>query len=154
LVGHPLDRGRCCKFSFPFYFMYIRFLSFFILFLAILFLTTINLLILISVKNFVVSLWQVCSCLSLADALAFFTLWCFLTPGNVFLYYTLWTMCDSSLGVWKNTLSVCLFIFSCLFVLKTLKKKNSIIIVKFELNRSCGLHFISLLKVLNILSYH
>jgi len=32
-------------------------------------------------------------------------------------------MCDSSFGVWKNTLSVCLLIFSCIFVLKILKKK-------------------------------
>jgi hypothetical protein len=36
----------------------------------------------------------------------------------------LWIMCDSSLGVWKNTLSVCLFIFSCLFVFKILQKKK------------------------------
>jgi hypothetical protein len=113
--------------------------------------------------NIAVSLWQVCSCLSLGDALTFFTLWCFLIPGNVFLYYTLWTMCDSSLGVWKKH-SVCLFVYffclifySCLFVLKILQKKKKkyvCFVVKFELNRSCGLHFIGLLKVLNISSCH
>jgi uncharacterized membrane protein len=31
--------------------------------------------------------------------------------GNVFLYYTLRTICNSSLGVWKNTLFVCLFVY-------------------------------------------
>jgi hypothetical protein len=34
------------------------------------------------------------------------------------------------------------------------KKKKKIVVVKFELNCSCGLHFISLLKVLNISSCH
>jgi hypothetical protein len=64
-------------------------------------------------------------------------------------------MCDSSFGVWKNTLFICLFIFSCLFVLKIGHKKIIIIVVvKFELNRSYGLHFIGLLKVLNISSCH
>jgi hypothetical protein len=46
----------------------------------------------------------------------------------------------------------CLVIFICLFVLKILqkkKKKKKFVVVKFELNRSCGLHFIGLLKVLN-----
>jgi uncharacterized membrane protein SirB2 len=31
--------------------------------------------------------------------------------GNVFLYYTLQKMCNSSLGLWKNTLFVCLFVY-------------------------------------------
>jgi hypothetical protein len=65
-------------------------------------------------------------------------------------------MCNSSLGVWNNTLSVCLFIF--IFVLEFFLKKNKInlcyVVVKFELNCNCGLHFIGLLKVLNITSCH
>jgi hypothetical protein len=67
---------------------------------------------------------------------------------NVFIHYTLRTMCNSSLRVWKNTMFICLFIFSCLFILNILKKKN--VVAKFELNISCGLYFIGLFKVLNI----
>jgi hypothetical protein len=92
--------------------------------LFLLFLTAIDLVMCVSMRNIAVSLWQVCSCLSLRDALGFFTLWCFLTSSNVFLYYTLRTMCNSSLGVWKNTLSVCLFIFICPFCSKKKKKRK------------------------------
>jgi hypothetical protein len=52
LVGHPNDWGKHCKISFPFYFPHILFLSFFILFLVILFLTAINLLIFVSMRKY------------------------------------------------------------------------------------------------------
>jgi hypothetical protein len=95
--------------------------------LFLLFLIAINLMMCVFVRNFAVSLWQMCSCLSLGDALAFFTPWYFLAPYNLFLYYTLWTMCDSSLGVWKHNLSVCLFIFICLFYYSKKIIKNKIV---------------------------
>jgi len=85
--------------------------------LFLLFLTAIDLVMCAFVRNIVVILWQECSCLSLGDALAFFTPWYFITPGNVFLYYTLWTKYNSSLGVWKNTMSIC-WLFICPFVLE------------------------------------
>jgi hypothetical protein len=58
----------------------------------------------------------------------------------------------------ENTLSIyfCfsyyLFIFICPFVLKNLKKikKLCYVFVKFELNCDCDLHFIGLLRRLNI----
>jgi hypothetical protein len=87
---------------------------------------------------------------------SFFTPLRFLTSGNVLLYYTLRAMCNSSLGVWKT---LCLFIFVfviiiiifCLFVQKKKKKKNlCYLFVKFELNCDCDVHFIGLLKGLNI----
>ena len=54
----------------------------------------------------------------------FFTLRYFLPSSNVFLYYKLGTMCNnSSLGVWKETLSVIIFFF-CLFVSITFQKKK------------------------------
>jgi hypothetical protein len=54
LVGHPNDLGRCRILSFPFYFPHIWFLSFFMLFLVILFLflTAINLLMFVLVRKY------------------------------------------------------------------------------------------------------
>jgi len=45
LVGHPNDQGRHCKISFPFYFSHI-------FFLIILFLTAINLLMFVFMRNY------------------------------------------------------------------------------------------------------
>jgi hypothetical protein len=127
--------------------------SFFILVLVILFsfLTAINLMMLIFVRKF-------CYKFSLTGALvfkfggrpAFFTPRCFLPSGNVFLYYTLRTMCNSSLWVWKDTIYlfvlICLFVFN-MFVKK--KKKKCYVVVKYELSCNYDLHFIGTLKVLN-----
>jgi uncharacterized membrane protein YczE len=53
------------------------------------------------------------------------------------------TMCNSSLGVWKNTLSICLFV--CLFVFLFKKKKIVCLFVFFVLkikiqnkNKNCA----------------
>jgi hypothetical protein len=64
-------------------------------------------------------------------------------------------MCNSSLGVRKNTSSIYfsynLLIFICPFILKKkIEKKMCYVFAKFELNCNCNLHFISLLKGLNI----
>jgi hypothetical protein len=52
LVGHPNDRGKHYKISFPLYFPHIFFLSFFILFLVILFLTATNLLMFVLMRQY------------------------------------------------------------------------------------------------------
>jgi hypothetical protein len=52
--------GRHCKFSFPFYFLYILFLSFFILVILFLSLTAINCLMFVSRRNIVVSFVDRC----------------------------------------------------------------------------------------------
>jgi hypothetical protein len=63
-------------------------------------------------------------------------------------------MCNSSLGVWKNTLSIyiCFYLSFCSKKIEKIKKKNLcyVFFVKFELNCNCDLHFIGLLKGLNI----
>jgi hypothetical protein len=145
LVGHPNDRGKDCTFRtfyfFPFSFYFLSFyfwqqLIFWCLFLW---------------DNISISFWQVFWCLNLGDALTFFTPWCILTLGNVFLYYTLKAMCNSSLGVWKNTLSVCLFVclFICLFVLENVKEKFFNIVDWAWLYRNCGLYVIGSFNILN-----
>jgi hypothetical protein len=101
----------------------------------------------VSMRNVAVSFsWQVFWCLSLGDALTFHTSM-FPYFCNVFLHYTLRTMCNSSLGVWKNILSFCWFV--CLFIIAYFFFKKKIFVVKFELNCNYGLHFIGLLKFLN-----
>jgi hypothetical protein len=68
-------------------------------------------------------------------------------------------MCSSSLGVWKTLcLLIFVFVIICLFLFvfcakkikKKLKKKLCYVFVKFELNYDCDVHFIGLLKGLNI----
>jgi hypothetical protein len=82
-------------------------------------------------------------CLSLGDALTFVTLKFSFPSSNVFLHYTLRTMCNSSLGGMEKH-SAHLFVY--LYLSFCSKKKNcAMLFVKFELNRNCGLHFISLL---------
>jgi hypothetical protein len=67
-------------------------------------------------------------------------------------------MCNSSLGVWK-TLCLLIFVFVfiiCLFLFVFCAKKNEkkkklcYVFVKFELNYDCDVHFVGLLKGLNI----
>jgi hypothetical protein len=41
-------------------------------------------------------------------------------------------MYNSSLGVWQNTLFVCLFIFICLFVLENFEKKNVMLLIEHD----------------------
>jgi hypothetical protein len=95
LVGQLNDQGKHYKISssssfffffFFFFFPHIFFHSFFILFLVILFLT--------AIKRILVFKFGGRS--SLFHTLIFFF---FFTSGNVFLYYTLSAMCNSSLGV-------------------------------------------------------
>jgi len=95
LVGQLNDQGKHYKISYSsyfffffffFFFPHIFFHSFFILFLVILFLT--------AIKRILVFKFGGRS--SLFHTLIFFF---FFTSGNVFLYYTLSAMCNSSLGV-------------------------------------------------------
>jgi hypothetical protein len=64
-------------------------------------------------------------------------------------------MCNSSLGVWKTIcllsvvfVIICFFLFN--FCLLKKKKKLCYVFVKFELNCDGDMHFIGLLKGLNI----
>jgi hypothetical protein len=68
------------------------------------------------------------------------------------IYYTLRAMCNSSLGVWKNTLSMYIYFYLpfCAKKIQKKKKKLRYVFVKFELNCNCDLYFIGLLKGLNI----
>jgi hypothetical protein len=68
-------------------------------------------------------------------------------------------MCNSSLGVWKTLcLLIFVFVIICLFLFvfcakkneKKKKKKLCYVFVKFELNYDCDVHFVGLLKGLNI----
>jgi len=118
LVGHPNDRRNAVTFLFHFIFCTFSFSRFsFHLCLFLLFLTAIDLVICVSVRNFAVSLWQVCSCLSLEDALAFshFDVSLLLV---MYLYTTHWGQCV--IQVWGYEKTLCPFV--CLFLVAFLSR--------------------------------
>jgi len=89
--------------------------------LFLLFLTAIDLVMCVSVRNIVLSLWQVCSCLSLGDALPFSHFDDSLLLVMYF-YITHWGQCV--IQVWGYGKILCLFVYLFLFVLFVLKRKK------------------------------
>jgi hypothetical protein len=133
-------RESAITFLFRFIFRTFSFSHFsFHLCLFLLFLTAIDLVMCVSVRNIDVSLWQVYSCLSFGDALAFFTLRCFLTSGNVFLYYTLRTML---IQVWRYRKTLCLFV--CLFICHFVPENFQKIKIQKNIVMCCWLSMITL----------
>jgi hypothetical protein len=107
-----------CTSSHDFFFCLLHFISCHF----ISFLTTINLLMIVSVRKYCCKFLIGIMVFKFGGRLAFFILKCFLPFGNVFLYYTLRKMCNSSLGVFKERHIVCLFV--CFYLSICSKKKT------------------------------